>query len=409
MGEGKSDDGRGEMTARSCRPRGQATILILAAIAAMGSMAIHMLVPALPLMAGEFAIGPTQAQWTISIYLWGLAGGQLLAGPLADRYGRRPVMLAGLAGYALAGLLGAAAHALPMLVAARMMQAVGGAAGVVAARVMVGDLFPRGEAAGKQATLMAIVMISPALAPLAGGAVTEWIGWRAVLALLGLCGVIAFAAAWRRLPETARKRRSISACGASGEERSPSLLRSYRRLFANRQFLLTTAALAGASSGLYMFLANSSFLLIDRFGLSPAEAGGCLLGIAVASIVGTRFVAPIERRGDALVAGTAFCAGGALIALGLALLGIEGPVPFIAPILLLGVGAGLAGPAAINNVIFAEEGLAATAASLAGAVQMLASGAGMMALGAFSPIDPLRLAIGLALATGLAFLGALKR
>ncbi|GLS99189.1 Bcr/CflA family drug resistance efflux transporter [Sphingobium jiangsuense] len=386
MREGKSDDGRGEMTARSCRPRGQATILILAAIAAMGSMAIHMLVPALPLMASEFAIGPTQAQWTISIYLWGLAGGQLLAGPLADRYGRRPVMLAGLAGYALAGLLGAAAHALPMLVAARMMQAVGGAAGVVAARVMVGDLFPRGEAAGKQATLMAIVMISLALALLADGALPAWIGWRAVLALLGLCGAIAFAAAWRRLPETARKRRSISAGGASGEERSPSLLRSYRRLFANRQFLL-----------------------IDRFGLSPAEAGGCLLGIAVASIVGTRFVAPIERRGDALVTGTAFCAGGALVALALALLGIEGPVPFIAPILLLGVGAGLAGPAAINNVIFAEEGLAATAASLAGAVQMLASGAGMMALGAFSPIDPLRLAIGLALATGLAFLGALKR
>jgi len=397
------------MTGPVRRPGGQGTILILAAIAAMGSMAIHMLVPALPVMAAEFAIGSARTQWTISIYLWGLAGGQLLAGPLADRYGRRPVMLAGLAAYTLAALLGAAAHALPMLVAARMMQALGGAGGVVAARVMVGDLFPRGEAAGKQATLMAIVMISPALAPVAGGAVTEWIGWRAVLVLLGLCGAMALAAAWRGLPETAR-RRTVPPAGTNTEAaRPPSLPRGYARLFTNRQFLLTTAALAGASSGLYMFLANSSFVLINRFGLSPAGAGACLLGIAVASIVGTRFVAPIERRGDALIAGTAFGAGGALIALVLALLGIEGPVPFIAPMLCIGVGAGLAGPAAINNAIFAEEGLAATAASLAGAVQMLASGAGMMALGTFSPIDPLRLSMGLVLTTGLAFFSAWKR
>lgn len=395
------------------RLRGQGRIVTLAAIVAMGSMAIHMLVPALPLIATGFAVSPPQAQWTISIYLAGLAGGQLFAGPMADHFGRRPIMLAGLGCYSLAALIGALATAFPMLVAARLIQAIGGAAGVVTARVIVGDLFKRSEAAGKQATLMAIVMISPALAPLLGGALAEISGWRAVLALLSLCGALGLAIAWRTLPETAPKAQSehpaMAATPPPTSGAVPSLLRNYARLCANRQFLLTVAALAGASSGLYLFLGNSSFLLIDRFGLSPAQAGGCLLSIAVASMIGTRFVAGVERKGDALVVGTGFCAGGGLVSLLLAATGMEGPLPLMAPMMLVGIGAGLAGPAAINNVIFAEEGLAATATSLAGTVQMLASGLAIMALGLFSPIDPLRLSIGLTATAGLAFLSARAR
>jgi len=372
----------------------RATILTLAAIAAMGSMAIHMLVPALPLIAADFAIGEARAQQVVSAYLAGLAGGQLVAGPLVDRLGRRPVMLAGLALYILGAAASAFAPQPEWLLLARLVQAAGGACGVVTARVMVGDVFGPARAAGVQATLMTIVLISPAIAPVIGGTIADVAGWRAVFGLLAFAGMVALIAAWQRLPETgAGKRR--------GKE-ARSLLGDYAQLARNRAFVLTTITLSAASSGLYMFLGAAPFLLVHRYGLSSGEAGLALLLIAAASIAGTRLVAPVERRFSALILGTASSATGGAIAFFLALAGVEGVVPLIAPITLLGFGAGLAGPVAFNAVAFAELGLAATATSLAGALQMLASSSAMTLLGLLAPLDPLRVACALMASTGLA-------
>ncbi|MBB4614939.1 Bcr/CflA family efflux MFS transporter [Novosphingobium taihuense] len=377
-----------------------ATILTLAAIAATGSIAIHMLVPALPLIASELAIGEAKAQQVVSVYLAGLGAGQLLAGPLIDRLGRRPLMLAGLWLFIIGALAGALATTTGLLLAARAMQAAGGAFGVVTARVMVGDLFGKDKAAGVQATLMTIVLISPAIAPVIGGSLADLAGWRAIFAVLALGGAATLAAAFRRLPETAQ---------AGAETARTGLIASYGKLARNRQFLLTAVTLGAASSGLFMFLGAAPFLLIHRFGLSSGEAGMALLWVAAASIVGTRLVVLVERRSSALVVGTVSSAVGATIALVLALAGIEGVVPLIAPIMLLGLGAGLTGPVAFNAVGFAEPGLAATATSLAGAFQMLASGTAMSVLGLFAPIDPLRLAMAMVMTTATALSCALAR
>ncbi|MGE8135493.1 MFS transporter [Novosphingobium subterraneum] len=376
------------------------TIVTLAAIAATGSIAIHMLVPALPLIAADLAIGEAKAQQVVSIYLAGLGSGQLLAGPMIDRLGRRPVMLAGLMLFIAGALAGALATTTGLLLAARAMQAAGGAFGVVTARVMVGDLFGKDRAAGAQATLMTIVLISPAVAPVIGGSLADLAGWRAVFALLALSGAATLAAAFWRLPET------VQAGVASARS---GLIASYAKLARNRQFVLTAATLGAASSGLFMFLGAAPFLLVHRFGLSSGEAGTALLWVAAASIVGTRLVVPVERRSSALIIGTGSSALGAGIALVLALVGIEGVWPLIAPIMLLGLGAGLAGPVAFNAVGFAEPGLAATATSLAGALQMLASGSAMSVLGLFAPIDPLRLAVALVITTSTALCCALAR
>lgn len=377
-----------------------ATILTLAAIAATGSIAIHMLVPALPLIAAELAIGEAKAQQVVSVYLAGLGAGQLLAGPLIDRLGRRPLMLAGLWLFIIGALAGALATTTGLLLAARAMQAAGGAFGVVTARVMVGDLFGKDKAAGVQATLMTIVLISPAIAPVIGGSLADLAGWRAIFAVLALGGAATLAAAFRRLPETAQAGAATARTG---------LIASYGKLARNRQFLLTAVTLGAASSGLFMFLGAAPFLLIHRFGLSSGEAGMALLWVAAASIVGTRLVVLVERRSSALVVGTVSSAVGATIALVLALAGIEGVVPLIAPIMLLGLGAGLTGPVAFNAVGFAEPGLAATATSLAGAFQMLASGTAMSVLGLFAPIDPLRLAMAMVMTTATALSCALAR
>jgi DHA1 family bicyclomycin/chloramphenicol resistance-like MFS transporter len=386
---------------QTLRPQGyRATILTLAAIAAMGSMAIHMLVPALPLIAADFAIGEARAQQVVSVYLAGLAGGQLVAGPLTDRLGRRPVMLAGLMLY----IVGAAAAAFALkpewLLLARLMQAAGGACGVVTARVMVGDVFGQKQAAGVQATLMTIVLISPAIAPVIGGTVADVAGWRAVFGLLACAGIVALIAAWRGLAETG--------AGKPRDGNGRSLIGDYAQLARNRAFVLTTITLSAASSGLYMFLGAAPFLLVHRYDLSSGEAGLALLVIAATSIAGTRLVVPVERRFSALILGTASSATGAMIALALALTGIEGVLPLIAPITLLGLGAGLAGPVAFNAVAFAEKGLAATATSLAGALQMLASGTAMTLLGLLAPLDPLRVAGALVVSTGIAFASAVS-
>lgn len=383
---------------RATARRDLATILALAAISAMGSMAIHMLVPALPALAHELNLRPEQAQLAISVYLAGLGGGQLLAGPLVDRVGRRPVLLAGLSLYIAGALASALASGLTLLLAARLVQAVGGAAGVVTARVMVSDIFGREESARRQATLMMIVLVSPALAPVVGGLLAAFGGWRLIPAVLTGVAVATLAIALLRLPET-----RVAQAAAAG----PSLVRGILRLLGNRRFVLAALTLAGGSSALYMFLASAPFLLVRSFGLSESEAGPCFLAVACASIAGTRLVGWLAHRTDALKAGTALILAGSVIELAFAAAGITGPVPLIAPMLLLGLGAGIVGPAAITLVLFAEEGLAGTATSLAGAAQMLASGLATVLLGRFAPIDTLRLGISLVLASGLAFMAGL--
>ncbi len=376
----------------STAKHGNAIIVTLAAIAALGSMAIHMLVPALPLLAHDLSVGEAQAQLAVSVYLAGLGGGQFIVGPAADRLGRRPVMMMGLVCYIIGAAVAAFASSLPVLLAARLLQALGGAAGVVTARVMVSDVFDPKEAAAKQATLMAVVLISPALAPLIGGALADTTGWRAIMGLLCVAGLFSVIMVKRLLPET---HQPVAASGNALK----NIAIGYSRLLRNRRFLFTTGVLATASSGLYMFLGASSFLLIHRFGLTSAETGAGLLTVAVASVLGTRFVVLAQKCGDALSIGAAISVTGAVGALMCATIDINSAVTFIAPMTLLGVGAGLMGPTAITEIAYLETGLAATATSLAGATQMLSSGAAIAALGLFAPIDPLTLSIALVCAT----------
>jgi DHA1 family bicyclomycin/chloramphenicol resistance-like MFS transporter len=379
-----------------------AVVLTLAAVSALGTMAIHMLVPALPALAHELAIGEASAQQLVSVYLIGLAGGQLVAGPLADRFGRRPIMLAGMTLYVAGAVVAVFATGLWLLLAARLVQALGGAAGLVTSRVMVGDLYGEREAAKRQATLMGIVTVSPAIAPVIGGLLTDLLGWRAIPALLGLIGAAALAAAHALLPET-----RVSAVAATNAP--VGLAAGYRRLAGNLDFVLTTVALATSAASLYMYLAAAPFVLVKQAGMSPTATGTSLLLVAGSIIVGTRLVARAQKQGDALLIGSVTAAIGAGAAMVLAASGIVGPVALLAPVVLVAIGAGIVGPAGINDVAFAEEGLAATATSLAGALQMAASSLATVLLGLFTPLDTPRLALALTISTGLGLACALLR
>lgn len=373
-------------------------LVLLAGIAAMGSMAIHMLVPAQPLIAADFAVGPGEAQHILGFYLFFLGAGQLVAGQFVDRIGRRPVLLAGLLAYAAGAFAAWLAPSFPALLAARVLQAGGGAAGVVTARVIVSDSGSPGEGAARQATLMMVVLISPALSPVIGGLIASSSGWRAVFAVLAFAGLLAFAAAWASISETGPRRREV----VPARSLVRSLWAGYLRLLTDRRFIGAAGTLAAMSSALYIFLANAPFLLVSRYGLSPDEVGIAFLFVAAGGIVGSRFVAMLERRTDPLAAGVALGVTGAVAALAADLAGFTGPVALIAPLILLGVSAGIAGPAGIGRAIAVNSTLAGTAASLAGAGQMLISAFSITVMSWFPPVGPSKLCSAMVIATAIA-------
>ncbi len=375
-------------------------MLTLAAVSAMGTMAIHMLVPALPVLAEELGIGEASAQQLVGIYLVGLGAGQLIAGPLIERYGRRPIMLVGLTLYCVGAVFSTFPNELTFLLTGRLVQALGGAAGLVASRVMVGDLFGPKEAASRQATLMAIVTISPALAPLIGGILTDSVSWRAVPGLLFVISFATLLIARIVLPET-RPARDTSA-------NPVGIIAGYARLAKSKMFVFTTVVFMTSATSLYMFLGAAPFLF-SHSGMSPTLAGFSLVLIALSIVAGTQMVKRVQRGGDAVLWGAAFAIAGAFLTLILALAGIQSPLAILLPVMLIGTGAGLIGPAAINDIAFAEQGLAATATSLAGALQMLASSASMSLLGLFVPLDAERVAIALVASTVIGLGCALAR
>lgn len=375
---------------------GRGTILLLAAIAALASLATQLVVPALPVISRDLLAGPSDTQLVVSLFLIGLGLGQLLTGPLSDRHGRRPVLLAGLAIYCCGSALAAVAATLPVLLAARLIQALGGAAGIVGARVLVRDLFPPEEASARQATLMAVVLISPAVAPVVGGMLTDWAGWRLLFAMLAVAGVACSLLVVATIP------------GGKPEEEHHSrwsLRRSLAQLARNRRFVAACVTVAAGSSALYIYLSTAPFLLSHDYGLRAREVGLCLMAVASTSICGTFLVARLDRRGWALMAGSMLTAIGGIALVLVALAGQQGLIAFVAPTMVLGLGAGISGPAGFARITGAQPGLAGTATSIAGAFQMLVSAFSSWLFSHFSPPSEVKLGMALAL-VGLIAAGA---
>jgi MFS transporter, DHA1 family, multidrug resistance protein len=294
-------------------------------------------------------------------------------------------------------IVGALAQDLTGLLMARLAQALGGAAGIVTGRVLVADLYPPEEHTARQATLMGVILISPALAPVIGGLIGELAGWRAIFVLLAVAAVGGSVVSLLFLPRTTKKR---SAAEQSAGNKPGSFIKS-------RRFFGPALAIAGGSSALYMFLGASPFLLAHDHGLTAREVGAAMMLVASCSIGGTRLVAHIERHRSGLIVGTTTLMTGALALLASAMSGHTSLGAFLGAMALLGLGAGISGPAGITRVIRSAPGREGTASSLAGAGQMLASAASSMLLAASGAVSIGRLAVGLTLACAVALAGAL--
>jgi len=362
---------------------------LLALFTFSGTLAMHIFVPALAMAGRDLNAGNGAMQMTVSLYIIGLAVGQLIYGPLSDRYGRRRVLMAGLAIYTVAGLAAALAPQVYALIAARLFQALGGCAGLVLGRAMVRDTAAPSEAAKRLALMNLMVTVAPGIAPIVGGALAASLGWRAVLFVLCLLGVVNFVFAWRLLPETGVAVARITAA---------TLLRHYRQLLASRVFLGYAIGGGCATTSMFAFVASAPFIFVDQLH-RPADEVGLYLAVLVSgvwlgSVVTTRLISrvPLERL---LVGGNALSAVAALVLLAMVSLGHVAVAPIVVLMFFYTLGAGVAGPTALTLAVSVNPYVIGSASGLYGSIQM-AVGALCTALAGLGPSPALATALVLA-------------
>lgn len=344
-------------------PRPHVPLWLLGLLTFSGTLAMHIFVPALPMAAAGLGAGTAAMQMTVSLYILGLALGQLIYGPLSDRLGRRPTLMAGLVLYTVAGLGAALAPDVGSLIAARLLQALGGCSGLVLGRAVVRDTAPAREAARRLALMNLMVTVGPGLAPLIGGALASTLGWRSILfALCGL-GVGNLILTWRLLPETARP--------ATGER--GSLARSYGQLLRTPAFLGFSIGGGCATTSMYAFIASAPFIFLRQMHRASYEVGPFLailiLGVWLGSVVASRLIARVSMQ-RLLVWANAMSVVAAFVFLGTVLLGRLDIVVIVGAMFFFTLGAGIAAPVALTQAVSVNPRVIGSASGLYGCTQM---------------------------------------
>ena len=232
----------------------------------------------LPNLASDFAVSPAAVQQTLSLFVFGFGTAQLIGGPLSDRYGRRPVLIAGLSVYLLAGMACALSPSLDWLVAARFVQAIGCCTAVVVARAIIRDAYSPAEGARVLAKASSLLALAPILGPILGGYLQVAFGWRAAFVTLALAGLVVWVAAMRHLKESNRQLNPTAM-------RIGSLAATYRDVMRTPAFW--AYALPGALSyaSIFVFISGTPFVLIRVLGV-PTQYYGYLFAFGVLGYLG---------------------------------------------------------------------------------------------------------------------------
>jgi DHA1 family bicyclomycin/chloramphenicol resistance-like MFS transporter len=264
--------------ARSPRlPSDGRLVVLLGALSAFGPLSMDMYLPGLPSMARDLSAPAWAAQLTITTSMLGLAGGQLVAGPISDALGRRRPLLAGVAAYAVASLLCALAPNIWLLLVLRLVQGAAGAAGIVIARAIVRDLHEGVAAARFFALLMLVSGLAPILAPIVGGQLLHVTDWRGIFVVLAGIGALLLLAAWWALGETL-------APAARHGGGLVATLGVFGGLVHDRVFLGYTLAMGLSFGAMAAYIAGSPFVLQDIHGVSP-QLFSALFALNAAGII----------------------------------------------------------------------------------------------------------------------------
>jgi len=346
--------------------RRPALAVLLTALVAFGPMSTDLYLPALPGLTRALGADIATGQLTLSVFLAGFAVSQLLYGPLSDRFGRRPVLLAGVAVFVLAGAACALAPTIEALIAFRFLQALGACAGPVIARAVVRDVWGR-EGAARVLAYMAMAMaLAPAVGPILGGQLTVAFGWRANFWFLVGFGAVVLAASAVLLAETNRLRDPEAI-------RPARLARNYGVLFRHRAYRGYVAVVAFSYAGIFCFISGSSFLFVEAIGLSPDLYGLSFTVIVVGYMVGSFAAGRLTTRlgiARMIAIGTGLSAAGGAAMAACAAAGWLGVAPVVGPFFVFMVGAGLTLPNAMAGAVGPFPGMAGLASALLGFFQM---------------------------------------
>jgi MFS transporter, DHA1 family, multidrug resistance protein len=344
-------------------------LAVLALLSAFTPLSIDLYLPSLPVIAVDLRGSVGDIQLTLSAFMIAFGLGQVFYGPAGDRFGRRPVILGGLAVYILTSVGCAFATSGSQLIGLRFLQGLAACGSVVLARTMVRDLAERDQAARAMSLMMACTSIAPMLAPLIGGQILWYLGWRAVFWVLAAIGAIALAAAYFRLPETLRP-----------EYKQPlalkSILQRFGQLLRHRAFMGYAFTSSFMFAALLSFLSGSPFVFIERYGIAPrsygAIFGSLVVFMTIASLLNARFA---PRLGAGRILGVAvwvpLITGVAAIVLG----GIEarygtiGMWPIVACFAPQIATISLIGPNSMAMALHRYPHMAGTASSLMGVMQ----------------------------------------
>jgi MFS transporter, DHA1 family, multidrug resistance protein len=339
--------------------------LLLAMLTALGPLSMDMYLPSLPDIAHVLGAPVARTQLTISSYLIGFAVGQMIYGPLSDRYGRRPVLLAAVALYLASTLACAAAQSVDLLIVARLLQGISGSGAIVLARAIVRDVYSGVQAARELSLMGSISATAPIVAPMIGGVLQAGFGWRANFICMSVGGLIALLVAARLLPETLRPNNRASSLSFF------SMVRGYGAVARHRGFLVYLGIITTTYAGLFAWVSGASVVLQGVYGLSAVTFGFTFAlgaaGYMLGAMLATRLVVRLGLDRTIGVGVVVIAAGGLSLALAVAT-GVPG-LWLVAAMALYLAGVGLAMPQAMAGALTPFPDRAGTAASLMGLVQ----------------------------------------
>ena len=344
-------------------------LALLALLSAFTPLSIDLYLPALPMITVDLHGTVGDIQLTLSAFMIAFGVGQIFYGPAGDRFGRRPVILSGLFVYVLASIGCAFAGEATQLVGLRLLQGLAACGSVVLARTMVRDLAEKDQAARAMSLMMACTSIAPMMAPLIGGQILWFLGWRAIFWTLAGIGFFALLVSYFRLPETLRP-----------EYRQPlvlsSILKRFGELVRHRAFMGYAFTSSFMFSALLSFLSGSPFVFIEKYGIPPRSYGLIFGGMVVFMTIGSLFNARFVRvfgadrilRGAVIVPGVC---GVAALVLGQveARYGTIGMWPIVACFAPQIAAISLIGPNSMALALQRYPHMAGTASSLMGVMQ----------------------------------------
>lgn len=251
-------------------------LLLLVVMTGIAPISLYILVPALPVLATTFGRDISIAQMTVSLYMVGIALSQLIMGPLSDKFGRRPVLLSGLALMVAASVACIFAETLPQLIAARFFQALGGASGMVVSRAIIRDIYERDRVASMISLVIAALMIGQMVSPLTGGLIETAFGWRAIFYAITIGALAVAVGIAIALPETRRNR----AVGSGG------FRSDVRTLIKSRAFIGYVMCQVLASQIIFTFAGGGPYIVVTQMGRTSAEYGAWFATTGFAYLVG---------------------------------------------------------------------------------------------------------------------------